>query len=240
MSADSNGSNFAEKLVAYLQRVDYRVAHTIEERDAIFRLRYDAYLREDTIKSNSSKMFRDEYDDFENCWIFGIFIDGELVGSVRDHVISPECPKGVALDVYPDIVGPMVFEEGGTVIDPTRFVVDPELQHKYPEMPYLTLRAAFMAVDHFDAKYCLATVRREHMAFYRRVFRAEIMSEPRPYPKLEKQLALMRVDVPKVRDMVARRYPIFESSFTERRLIFDRPQVVEPQSAPVLVTSRAV
>ncbi|MEM7215811.1 MAG: hypothetical protein AAF423_09730 [Pseudomonadota bacterium] len=221
MYTGSNGSEFAAKLLRYLQEVDYRVAWTNQQRNSIFRLRYDAYLREDTIKPNSSRMFRDEYDEFENCWIFGIYIKDELVSSIRFHVISPDCPKGPALDVFPDIVGPMVFDEGLTLIDPTRFVVEEQVASEYPEMPYMTLRVACMAYEFFDAEYVLATVRKEHMAFYRRVFNAEILSPPRPYPLLKKPIAMMRAHVRGVREKMARRYPIFESSLTERRMIFE-------------------
>ncbi|MEM9330493.1 MAG: hypothetical protein AAGA53_04150 [Pseudomonadota bacterium] len=239
MYVGSNGSDFAEKLLGYLQKVDYKVAHTNVERNTIYRLRYDAYLREKTIKPNPSLMFHDEYDDFENCWIFGIYINDELVSSIRFHVISPEVPKGPALDVFPDIVGPMVFDEGYTLIDPTRFVVEPQAAKDYPEMPYMTLRVACMAYEFFDAEYVLATVRKEHMAFYRRVFNAEILSQPRPYPLLEKPIAIMRAHVRGVRERMARRYPIFESSLTERRMIFTKPVVSEEKKSPMLVSSLA-
>ncbi|MEM9279129.1 MAG: hypothetical protein AAGA76_11200 [Pseudomonadota bacterium] len=226
--------------MGYLQKVDYKIAHSEEDRSIIYRLRYDAYIREEAIKPHPSMMFHDDYDDLENCWIFSLSIDEQLVSSVRVHVISPEHPKGPALDVFPDIVGPMVFEQGCTIIDPTRFVASPEFAAEYPELPYFTLRAAFMAVDYYNADYCLATVRKEHMAFYRRVFRAEILSEPRPYPSLQKPIAIMCVDVPKVRNKIARRYPIFESSFTERRFIFNKPDTIpENKKPPVLVSSLA-
>lgn len=49
MHVDSTGSDFAHKLLKYLQEADYRVAESKEDRDAIFKLRYDAYMREGAI-----------------------------------------------------------------------------------------------------------------------------------------------------------------------------------------------
>ncbi len=135
-------------------------------------------------------------------------MDGELAGSIRCHVISPEQDKGPAMDVFPDIVRPMIYDEGLTVVDPTRFVTDHDLTKKYPEIPFMALRAACMTYDFFDADYCLATVRREHAAFYRRVFRAEMVCEPRPYPTLNAPICLMKTKVSHFREKLLRRYPI--------------------------------
>jgi len=227
MYAEPNGSTFATKLLAYLQQADYKVAFSKKDREEIFRLRYQAYLAEGAINTNSSCMFNDVYDDFENCWIFGVHLNGNLASSIRCHVISPDTRKGPALDVFPDIVGPMI-EAGQTVVDPTRFVVDAHHAQAFPEMPFLTLRVACMVYDYYEADYCLATVRKEHAAFYRRVFNAEILCDPRPYPTLRDHICLLRTNVSSFRSKLLRRYPIFESSLTERRMIFEQQRPVEP------------
>ncbi len=229
MYVDPDGSNFATKLLAYLQEADYKLASSKADKEEIFRLRYTSYLKEGAINENASKMFNDTYDEFDNCWIFGVHLDDKLASSIRCHVISPDTPKGPALDVFPDIVGPMI-EAGQSVIDPTRFVVDPNIVSKYPEIPFMTLRVACMAYDYHEADYCLATVRKEHVAFYKRVFRAEILCDPRPYPTLKAPICLLKTNVSSFRDKLLRRYPIFESSFTERRMIFEQPQNVELQN----------
>ena len=221
MFVGSEEFKFANKLLGYLQETDYRVADNDDDREEIYRLRYDAYIREGSINPNSSGLFHDAYDDFDNCWIFGVFVDEKLISSIRFHVISPENRKGPALDVFPDIVGPMI-DKGMTLIDPTRFVSDLEATKEYPELPFLTLRVASMACEYFSADYCLATIRKEHQAFYRRVYKAEALCEPRPYPTLNAPISLMKANVSEIRDKLMRRYPIFESSFTERRMIFDR------------------
>lgn len=226
MYVDKNGSNFATKLLGYLQEADYRVAASKKEREDIFRMRYKAYLAEGAIDENPSCMFKDSYDDFDNCWIFSIHLNEMLAGTIRFHVLSPENRKGPASDVFPDIVGPML-DQGMTLIDPTRFAADSEITRDYPEMPFMTLRVACMAYEYFNADYVLATVRKEHAAFYRRVFNAEFMCEPRPYPSLKSQICLLRANVRGVREKIARRYPIFESSLTERRMLFEQSPNLE-------------
>jgi hypothetical protein len=215
---------FAQRLSGYLQDADYRVASTQEDRESIFRLRYHAYLREKAIEENPEGRFTDVYDAMSNCWLFGIHLDGRLVSSIRFHVISPENPKGPAYDVFPDIVRPMI-ENGQTVIDPTRLVVDRAMTELYPELPYVTIRAAFMAAEYYETEYMLATVRREHQAFYRRFFGFEQMCEPRPYPSLLKPISLLAANMPRQRDTVVSRYPIFLSSYTERRMLFEQDQI---------------
>ncbi len=221
MGVQVNTVNFAHKLKNYLQEADYRVARSREEKEEIYRLRYKAYLNEGAIDANPGGMFHDAYDDFDNCWIFGVHIDDQLVSSLRMHVISANCRRGPALDVFPDIVGPMV-DAGKVVIDPTRFVADMEASRTYKEIPYLMLRVACMASEFFNADYCLATVRKEHSAFYRRVFKSKLMCEPRPYPSLKKPICLLSAQLPSIREQMVERYPVFQSSLTERRMLFEQ------------------
>lgn len=223
-TSTTGATSFANTLSSYLQKVDYRVALTRQDREKIFRQRYNSYLKEGAIDEHPSGMFHDPYDDFDNCWLFGIYIDEALIGSIRLHVISPQSRKGPAYDVFPDLVGPML-DQGMTLIDPTRFAAEVHATKQYPEMPYLVLRAGYMAYEYFNADYALATVRKEHVAFYRRLFNAEYLCEPRPYPLLKSSICLLRGNVRNVKDKLIRRYPIFESSLTERRMIFEQPNI---------------
>src|SRR5258708_40179764 len=83
-----------------LQRVDYRRAKRAEDGAAIFRLRYDAYLREGAIAPNFTDEFSDPVDDRENVWIFGVYIDGRLASSIRLSITIPGCTEIPALDVF--------------------------------------------------------------------------------------------------------------------------------------------
>ncbi len=212
---------FIERLNGYLQDADYRVASSASDREHLFKLRYQCYRRENTILENAEGRFTDDYDRMDNCWLFGVHLNGRLVSSIRFHIISPEAPKGPAFDVFPDIVPPMVAA-GKTIVDPTRLVVDRPMTELYPELPYVTIRAAFMAAEYFDAEFMLATVRQEHQAFYKRLFGFKELCEPRPYPMLLKPISLLAANMPLQRDDVVGKFPIFLSSYTERRMLFEQ------------------
>jgi hypothetical protein len=208
-----------DRVADLLGRVDYRLAATAEDRLAIFRLRYRAYLREGAITPNSTEVYSDGFDDTSNAWIFGVHIDGELAASLRLHVASPACRELPALKVFPDILQP-ALEAGKIVIDPTRFVTDHAASRRFPVLCYVTTRLAWLASEHFNANLLLATVRQEHQAFYRRVFGHRLICGPRHYPSLTKPVCMMALDFASGRDCVLQQYPFFRSSHFERQMLF--------------------
>lgn len=211
-----------------LDAVDYRLAETPEEREEIYRLRYRAYLREGAIRPSIDQRVTDRFDNLPNSWVFGVYLDGVLASSIRLSVASPEHPACPSMDVFPDLVKPELMA-GKTIIDPTRFVADPSREKRFPELPYVTLRLAYISCGFFNADLGLASVRTEHQAFYRRVFMYKPWSSPRDYPGLIKPICLMAVDYPAMRDRVFERYPFLRSSYFERRMPFRRSG--EPGSA---------
>jgi hypothetical protein len=213
--------SFSGRLSNLLERVDYRLVESEEDREAIYRLRYNAYVREGAIAPNLTKRLHDPFDDAENAWTFGLYIDERLVSSLRICVSSPACPMTPAIEAFPDVLGPEV-ERGRIIVDPNRFVADYEGTRRVPELPYLTTRLSFVSSAYFDADIATASVRREHQAFYKRVFLYAPVCEPRPYPSLLKQLSLMTVVCREVRAKILSRYPCYHSTIFERRMLFER------------------
>ena len=84
-------------------------------------------------------------------------------------------------EMFSDLLHPEL-DRGKVIVDPTRFVADPDKAKRFPELPYLTVRLGYVACDYFNADIGLAIVRPEHQAFYRRVFLHEPWGEPRLYP----------------------------------------------------------
>lgn len=222
-------TSFSERVTLLLEKVDYRRADSEAEKEAIYRLRYDAYLREGSLLPNFSKRLIDEFDGLPNAWLYGVFVDERLAGSLRLHVSTREHPTMPAAQVFPDFLGP-TLATGSTVIDPTRFVADAVCARTCPELPYVTLRLAYMAAEYFEADHVLATVRSEHQAFYRRVFGHRAVCAPRPYLTLTKPLSLMTLHYPAARDRILDRYPFFHSTLFERRMLFERGPL--PQRSP--------
>lgn len=209
-----------ERKLELLDQVDYRLAETEEEKDEIYRLRYRAYLNEGAIEPNLDRKVTDRFDNLPNSWIFGVYFDGMLASSLRITVASPEWPDSPSMSVFPEILGPEL-QKGKVMIDPTRFVADPARAKRIPELPYMTLRLAYVACEYFHADLGLASVRAEHQAFYKRVF-LHTISPPRDYPSLTKPICLMAIDFPSMREKVFARYPFLRSSYFERRMLFER------------------
>lgn len=214
-------SAFARNVTELLGRIEYRLAASKEDRQAIYRLRYECYLREGAIRRNRSNLFHDSYDRAPNVWIFGVYLNDRLASSIRVHVATPEAPVSPGLAIFSDILQPRI-DRGETIVDPTRFVVDHDLSRRYPALAYATVRLGMLASEFFDADYALATVRREHRAFYRRLLCMEPVGEPRRYPSLKEPINLMGVSFPLMRQRVYDRYPFMISSGVERDFLFGR------------------
>ena len=202
-------------------RVDYRPVETPEEKDSLYLMRYRAYLHGGLILPSESQRVSDRYDDAPNAWTFGIYVDGELCSSLRLHVLTSEWRMSFATELFGDVLHPRL-DQGEVFIDSARFVADPEKAQRFPELPYLTLRLAYLACEHFNADTGLALVRAEHQAFYRRVFMSEAIAEPRSFPGFLPKVSLMASDYRNVREKVMTRFPIMRSTAFERRMLFQR------------------
>lgn len=221
--SDNSGSagSFLAGVWRLLDRLDCRRADTTAERDAIFRLRYRAYLRESAILPNSSKSFSDRYDDMDNVYLFGLYVDGALASSIRIQIVTGEHPYSPSLDAFGDVLQPEL-DAGKVVVDSSRFVTDERLSRSYRGLPYVTTRLSYLAGLYFNADHFLAAVRSEHQAFYRRTYQHRSICEPRPYPQLTKPLCLMTTHCASVANAVQSKYPFFRSTFFERRMLFER------------------
>lgn len=223
-----------------LDRVDYRLAQTAAEKEEIYRLRYRAYLREGAIQPSADERVIDQFEDAPNAWTFGVYVDGEIYSSIRVSVLTSEWRMSPSVDLFGEVLHPQL-DKGQVFIDSTRFVADHEKARNFPELPYVTVRLGSMAGVYFNANYGLAIVRREHQAFYRRVFLQETWCEPRLYPGLVKPVGLMAAHLPSVREKVLARYPFLHSSAFERRMLFERggERDSSPDDATVSAFQRA-
>jgi hypothetical protein len=220
-------SGALEHKVEPLDQVQYRLAVTQVEKEEIYNLRYRAYLHEGAIEPRADQRLTDRFDDLPNSWIFGVYLDGELRSSLRVSVATLDTDETPAVDAFRDLLRPELAK-GKVIVDPNRFVADPESRAKYPELPYLTVRLGYVACGHFNADIGTATVRAEHQAFYRRLFFQKTLCGPRPYPTLTKPLCLMAADYLSIRDKVFERFPMMRSSALERQMLFESNSAYQP------------
>lgn len=222
---------------ALFDRIDYRLIETPEGRDSIYHLRYKAYLNSGLILPSETCQVRDVYDDAPNVWIFGVYVDGELCSSVRIHLLTRECRLSYSTELYGDVLHGRL-DLGEVFVDPARLAADPNMAKRLPELPYLTLRLAYLACEYFNADTGLAMVRPDHQPFYRRVFLHEPVAEPRAFPGWHTmKTSLMASDFRNLREKVLTRFPIMRSNAFERRMLFERNDQRQAGSRPVLVSA---
>lgn len=220
--SDSSGvvaGSLSDRFRKLSPRIVYHRAVTREYREEIFRLRHAAYLREGAISPQPGELFFDPTDDAENTYVLGVHIDGVLMSSIRLSIATPTFPDIPTAHVFPDVLEPEI-DAGKVIVDPTRFVVDHASSRRCPELPYITARLAWMAMEYFDADILLAAVRPEHEAFYRRLVCTHSVAPPRLYPGLSKPVGLTLAEYEGVRDTVHARYPFMQSTAPERDRVF--------------------
>jgi hypothetical protein len=184
-------TTFSDRVLKFLERVEHRVASNPTEREAAFRLRYNAYRSVGFLKPRTDNRLYDPlYDDDPTAWISMSFVDGELAGTVRVNVGNAENAVLPGLQVFSDILAPRLRARQ-TIVEFTRLAAKISLSNVHPELPYVIMRPGFMAAQHLEADFAVATPREEHIAFYKRAFGAAVWCAPRDYPGLTAKLACM-------------------------------------------------
>ena len=172
------------------------------------------------IEPRADRRLHDErYDDAPDAWITTTFIDGELAGTTRVNLAADEDAILPSFTVYPDVIGPYL-RAGRVIVELTRTAARLELSGRFPELPYITLRPAYLAAEHFDVNFVVATARADHMAFFRRVFCLVPWCEPRDYPDFTAKVACMGADARAVQERIETRYPFLRSTAAEREALF--------------------
>jgi len=230
-------SAFAQNISSLLERTEYRRCDKGEDLEDIYRLRYKSYRMSDMVSDIPEQVIHDDLDETSNCYKFGIYIDGNLVSTLRIHHAKWTTPYSPSTTVYGDLLMPQMAA-GSSFVDPSRFAADPEWSRVYPQIPYLTLRLAGMACFHFEAPYCLSTIRAEHAGFYKRIYCSEQIGEQRDYPGLNYPVVLYRATVAAIRERSFSRFPFFKSTPLEQRMLFVRPGAGELPPLTVLPTAK--
>lgn len=229
-------SAFARSVLRFLSNVEYRRCDRGEDFEAICRLRHKAYNANGLLPRGEADKIVDDLDGLPNCHNFGVYFHGSLISTLRIHHLTRQLPDGPSMAVYSDLILPRL-DAGERFVDPSRFASDPDWSSEYPEVPYVTLRLAWMACLYFKVPYCLSTIRPEHSAFYRRVYRSRQIGELRDYPRFTRKVGLYQADV---QDNIARsyaRYPFFRATDLEQKLLFDRPSAGADAPLTILPTA---
>lgn len=195
------------KVIEALSRVRYKVATDSQDLEKIYRLRYACYRAEQSILENESGLMTDPFDEALNCVHVAVELDGDLLASVRLHLVSKLSPISPTLEVFPELkkrVG-----RGETILDPTRFVVSSSARKNRIPLHFLVLRAPFLAAMFYEVDLVLAPVRSEHTAFYQRYLGYKPEFNPRDYPGLRSPIQLLTANFREQSKVVLARTPAF-------------------------------
>lgn len=230
-------SAFAARIANLLEKIEFRRADTREQKEEIFRMRYEAYSREGFIDPNPERMFTDPDDLAPNAWLIAIYIEKALAASIRLHVAAAPQHLLPASKAFPDVILPRLAG-GEMIIDASRMTSRLEFARAYPFLPYVAIRSAFIAVDHFGADYISAACRPEYIGAYRRMGDLVAWAPPRPYPPLTRLQALLAFECERMRATVRQRYPFLYSSPETQQALFGRSSNPESEIYAELTARR--
>src|SRR5262245_29157189 len=101
-------SSFTRSVLNVLEHVEYRYCDSGEDLEAIYRLRYESYLKAGMLRPNASRIVTDSFDDLPNSYRFGVFYDGRLVSTLRLHAVSAMHPLSPSTEVFGDVLMPRI------------------------------------------------------------------------------------------------------------------------------------
>jgi hypothetical protein len=237
MSPRPSSGGFTDSIFALLDRVEYRRIVTTVDFDEVSRLRQTSYESKVFIDNDNFGTFVDASDFGKDCYVIGVYIDEQLISTVRLHVVSMQHFHGPSVSLFPKITQELL-SAGHTLIDPSRFATDPVALWQFPTLPFLTLRAAAMATEFFDADYCMSVVRADSSSFYKRCFGAKDMSSPQIVPGYSVPLTILASKTADIREKIATRYPFFQSEPYERRMMFAPQEELTYPSLNILPSAK--
>ena len=137
---------FSDHVTQLLTKVDYRRADSVEEREAAYRLRYKAYLREGTISANSSGTFSDPYDKTDNTYLFGLHIGGQLASHSAFMPLRGNAPSVPRSTSFLSIYNQNSTPAKSSSIQPA-LLANELLSRLHHGLPYATLRLCILAAE---------------------------------------------------------------------------------------------
>jgi hypothetical protein len=215
-----------KSICSFLERITYRVMASEEDVDAICKLRYESYRSMDLIADCDGGRWRDDLDDHPGYRNIGVYLEGELAGGIRINRITPDFRLSMALEMYPTQIGQML-SQGRTFVEGTRLFTAPALGRRHRELPFAIIRLVGLAGRHYQATHVLKNVQANHVSFYQRHLRAEVVPDSlMPYKdhSREVELVLVTAEVEPSRTAMLGPMPYLLSTRREMEALFaERP-----------------
>jgi hypothetical protein len=228
---------FASSIFALLDRVEYRRITTQGDLEEVARLREQSYTSREFIDAENFGTFIDKYDQMNDCYVIGVYIDEKLSSTVRLHVVSEDHLHGPTFTYFPHRAHELT-SLGRRYVDPSRFAADHQLIWQYPVLPFLTLRVVAMACEFFRAEHSTNFIRGDVASFYKRSFGSQELEPPQMVHGFTVPMMLMAARVEDIRQNLVTRYPFFRSLPSEQRMMFAREAELDYSPLTILPSAR--
>lgn len=196
----------------------YRAAIACNEsvRQDAFALRYASYLDSGFIEARPEKSFSDLYDELPNSTTIVVYDEERAVASVRVCFVSRKVQKSPCYQAFPNEVASILAEspvskKNVEIAEITRLVRSPDSANNQG-LVFLLYRLAGHLVLRNDVQVILSSVRRNHIAFYRRIGFVDVAG-PRAYPGLTCPMHLLQCSRTEY-DRVRRAFPLMDPDAT--------------------------
>ncbi len=180
-------------------KLEARLAITETVKKQAYTLRHEGYLSVGYIEAQKQGVLRDKYDNYRSSKTIVLYKNGKAAASARVCLLDPaskipgaaEIPSNEMFgeEITELLQGLGVGNRPGRAVEITKLARHPDFM-KDNDLVFAMFRMTGYLILHFDADVVLTSVRASHVPFYKRLGFQKI-AEPRPYPKLNVETALM-------------------------------------------------
>lgn len=180
-----------------------RVAADPGELNAVYRLRYDAYLLKGYISPDPSGMKRDDWEELPHTMHFVALVQDKVVGAVR---LVLDSQSGLPMErEFAREIG-LLKAQGRKVAEASTLVVTPDYPNSGPRVWLGLSRAVWQEAQAQAVDDLCIAVTQNHLGLYRRLL-FEVIGPGRPYHTLNGVFAYpLRLRVEAVRVTSLSRY----------------------------------
>jgi hypothetical protein len=219
------------QLSCFSKRITCKIASSYVERDAIFKLRHQCYLRAGLISQNSFGRYIEATDHAPNTCLIGLYDDRKLLSTLRLQIGSPTSSNLSSLQLFPKRLAALV-RSSRTIVDMSCVATDRGLSALHIWLPYLTLRPWITAAEHFKADYIVTATRPQHRPFYQHALGCEAyLHLRRPVHHLG-SAALVSLNFATSAKRLYENLPFLRSTPSERQQLFARDATPPMASRP--------
>jgi hypothetical protein len=196
------------------------LATSHDERDHVYRLRYECYHRRGAIPSSPAQRFSDLYDALPNH--FSFLVSGEEegpIGTVRISVARPDLGwnGSPASAVFGDHEAFQNIARG-PYVEASRLCFKPQARR---DVLYRLLANMTALAELHQAEWLVACPRVEHSPMYQRLFAFRPLAAPRQYFGVNFQTELLGVPLAEIRAVAAKVRSISKAWNEARALSLD-------------------